>query len=282
MPLVSLLEVANLTVLDPRRARWGQYAEDAVRVLDAVSLSVEQGRTVAVVGETGSGTLSLALALVGLVPAAGGDIRYDGRSLVGLGERRLRPFRREIQVLFSDAFGALPPHQTVARTLQSTAAFAASRRGRDRIGVGLAVERALEKARLSLLARPRRPAELAPDERQRAQLARALLMEPRLLVCHDFTRGLDASLQAALLNRLCDLRDELGLSLLVLTHDLAVADHLASEIHILSRGRIVESGPPDLVTTRPRHEYTRRLVAAALAEPGDRAGEIEAARQSRD
>lgn len=259
---MPLLEVANLTVLDTRRPGWGGHAEDAARLLDAVTFSVEERQTVAIVGENTSGTLPLALALVGLLPAAGGDVRFDGESLVGLGDRRLRPYRRKMQTLFSDAFGALPPHQTIARMLVGARQFAGgSRDQKERI---TEIERAMEKARLSLVTRSRRPEDLDPADRQRAQIARALLMHPRLLICHDFTRGLDASIQAALLNRLADLRDEYGLSLLVMTHDLAVADHLASEVHILSRGKIVESGPPAGVVAEPSHEYTRRLIAAAL------------------
>lgn len=262
---MALLEITNLTVLDVREPGWRGYPEDAPRLLDAVTFSIEAGQTVAVVGENASGTLPLALALVGLLPVAGGDIRYDGESLAGLSDRRLRPFRSRMQVLFSDAFGALPAHQTVARLLLSARRLAGG--GRDRASQIRDIEQAMEKARLSLLTRSRHPAELAPEDRQRVQLARALLFHPRLLICHDYTRGLDASLQASLLNRLCDLRDELGLTLLVMTHDLSVADHLASDIHILSRGRVVESGPPEAIVAAPSHDYTRRLIAAALPRP---------------
>jgi ABC-type microcin C transport system duplicated ATPase subunit YejF len=262
---MPLLEVANLTVLDARRSGRGGYAEDASRLLDAVTFSVEERETVAIVGENTSGNLPLALAMVGLLPAAGGDVRFDGESLVGLSDRRLRPFRRQMQVLFSDAFGALPPHQTIARMLAGARTFAGG--SRERAEHSLDIERAMEKARLSLVTRSQRPEDIDPADRQRAQMARALLMHPRLLICHDFTRGLDASIQASLLNRLCDLRDEFHLTLLVLTHDLAVADHLASEIHILSRGKIVESGRPADILAEPSHDYTRRLIVAALARP---------------
>ncbi|MCB1076762.1 MAG: ATP-binding cassette domain-containing protein [Verrucomicrobiae bacterium] len=259
---MSLLEVANLTVLDSRRPGRDAYAEDATRLVDSVSFALEERQTVAIVGEPAGGTLPLALAIVGLIPAAGGDIRFDGQSLVGLSDRRLRPFRRQMQVLFSDPFGALPSHQTIARMLLATRVFVGGSRARAERARD--IERAMEMARLPMATRSRRPGDLEPSERQRAQMARALLFHPRLLICHDFTRGLDASIQASLLNRLCDLRDEYRLTLLVMTDDLAVASHLASEIHVLSRGKIVESGTPETIASQPNHEYTRRLIAATV------------------
>jgi peptide/nickel transport system ATP-binding protein len=258
---MPLLDVVNLTVLDARRPRWRRFAEEAPRLVDAVTFSVEAGTTTAIAGEDGSGTLALAFALVGIVPTMGGDIRFDGNSLAGLREGRWRPYRRQMQVLFSETFGALPPHQTIGRMLLAARKFAGP--PGDRSAVVADVEGAMEKARLPLATRDYRPGDLDPTIRQRAALARALLFRPRLLICHDFTRGLDAPAQASLLNRLRDLREEMGFGLLVMTHDLAVADHLADRIHVMLRGRFVESSTPNELLANPSHEYTRRLITAA-------------------
>lgn len=258
---MPLLDVVNLTVLDARRPRWRRFAEEAPRLVDAVTFSVEAGTTTAIAGEDGSGTLALAFALVGILPVIGGDIRFDGSSLADLRESRWRPYRREMQVLFAESFGALPPHQTIGRMLIAAQKFA--RTTGNRSAVRAEVEAAMEKARLPLATRDYQPGDLDPAIRQRAALARALLFRPRLLICHDFTRGLDAPAQASLLNRLGDLREELGFGLLVMTHDLAVADHMADRIHVMLRGRFIESSTPDELLSNPAHEYTRRLITAA-------------------
>ncbi len=260
---MALLEVEDLTVIETPPNRWGRVGAEAARVVDGVSFSVPPGQTVAIVGEDHSGTLPLILALLGLARIAGGSARFNEREITGLSERQMRPVRRQMPALFPDEFGSLPPHQTIGRILIGAHASGGGSRGRaERIRE---IERAMDHAGLSLATRHQHPRDLGPADRQRTALARALLQQPRLLILQDFTRGLDPAAQAILWNRLCDLQEELGLALLVITHDLALADHLAPEIHVMSRGRIVDSGPRETVITDPGHDYTRRLIASSIS-----------------
>ncbi|MCB1061726.1 MAG: ATP-binding cassette domain-containing protein [Verrucomicrobiae bacterium] len=259
---MALLEVEKLTVIEPRSPTWGRVGTDPSKLVDGVSFSVPPGQCVAIVGEHHSGTLPLTFALLGLAHVAEGRVVFNDREITNLSDRQMRPIRRQMPALFSDDFGSLPPHQTIDRILIGAHACGGGSRDKgDRIRE---IQRAMERAGLPLSSRHQYPRDLGPGDRQRTALARALLQQPRMLILRDFTRGLDPSLQAVLLNRLSDLKEELGLALLLITHDLAVADHMAPEIHVMSRGKIVDSGPRDSVISDPQHDYTRRLIASAV------------------
>jgi len=263
---VALLDIQNLTIEETRRGRWLQYQGDNPKLIDDLSLSVAPGQCVSIVGEKTSGKLPLVFALQRIIPVTTGRVLFDGEDIHRLSERRFRKIRAAMPVVFPDEFGALDPHRKLRRTLLSTLAVHTGRL--SRIERENRIEKAMERAGANLMLREKLPGEMSPPERQRAALARALLLEPRLLVCLDVTSGLDAAAQASLLNRLSDLRERLNLTLLLITHDLAIADHMSDSIGILSRGRIVESGSPEQIVNHPEHEYTRQLVSSPGAASG--------------
>ncbi len=263
---MALLEVETLTVLSaPGRGRFrvGRSPESPTALLDEISFTVLPGQTTAIVGEGDSGTLPLALALSGFVAPASGRIVFQDQDLTGLRESRRRPLRRQMPLLFADEFGSLPEHLTVARLLVT--AHANGGGSRDKAERLREIERAMDHAGVPHTVREEKPPALSPANRQRVALARALLQHPRLLILHDFTRGLDPAVSAPLVNRLSDLQEELGLSLLLLTGDIALADHLAPVLHVLSRGKIVDSGLRESVISDPQHDYTRRLIQTAVS-----------------
>ncbi len=265
---MALLVVENLTVPSPRPRGRSPLAtrEDPPPLVDDVSFSVPPGQTVAIVGENHDGTLPLALALAGLAPMAAGRVLLEDRDLTAMRERGRRKARRLMPLLFSDELGGLPAHLRVSRLLiHAHANGGGSREKGERVRE---IERAMDRAGLSPALRERVPDELDAADRQRVALARALLQHPRLLILHEFTRGLDPAARASLVNRLSDLREDLGLSLVLLTGDIALADHLAPEIHILSRGKVVDAGPRDRVIGDPGHDYTRRLIEGAVSRFG--------------
>ena len=262
---MALLEVENLTVLSDRHRdrSGGRPGAKPVALVEDVSLAVPPGGTVAVVGEKESGTLPLSFALSGLVRASSGRILFQDQDLSRFRERQWQSIRRQMPVLFADEFDSLPPNLTVARLLASAHANGGgSREKGERIRE---IERAMDRAGVPVSLREETPPALAPVDRQRVALARALLQHPRLLILHDFTRGLDPAARATLVNRLSDLQEDLGLSLLLLTDDIALADHLAPELLVLFRGRVVDAGSRETVISEPQHEYTRRLIQTAVS-----------------
>ncbi|MCP5540837.1 MAG: ATP-binding cassette domain-containing protein [Akkermansiaceae bacterium] len=259
---MALLEIDDLTLTGSLPGRWLRRRAETRTLLDGLSLTVEKGGCTAIVCEEGGGKLPLTLALFRLHPVRSGAIRLDGEDIVPMSERHFhRHVRRRMQGVFPEDFQALNPRMRLEPALRAALALHEPKlQGKDR---ARRIEKAMELAGAPLSLRGRLPGEMSPADRQRGALARALLVQPRLLVGHDITRGLDASEQAEILNRLGDLRDSLGLSLLLMTHDLAVAAHMGDPIHILSRGKPVESGAPESIVHDPQHDYTRMLVAAA-------------------
>ncbi|MCP5433102.1 MAG: ABC transporter ATP-binding protein [Alphaproteobacteria bacterium] len=245
------------------------------RALDGVSLDVNAGECMALVGESGSGKSTLArLALKATAPSAG-RIRYAGKDglvdLADLDGARTRAFRREAQLVFQDPFGSLNPRRTVGETLTEPLAIH---------GIGTREER-LQRARetLGLVRLPadalaRYPHAFSGGQRQRIAIARALMLRPRLLVLDEPVSALDVSVQAQILNLLKDLKDELALTYLFITHDLGVASFMADRIAVLCRGRIVETAPAASLLGNPRHPYTRSLLAS-VADP-DRPLDLDA------
>ncbi|MEU5099216.1 ABC transporter ATP-binding protein [Streptomyces sp. NPDC020996] len=215
--------------------------------LDGVDLTVRQGEAVAVVGESGSGKTTLARCVVGLERPDEGSIEFPGAPA---GPQR-------VQIVFQDPYSALNPGLTVGACLREALA-AAGRPASEVAGLLALVGLPAEHAR-------RRPRALSGGERQRVAIARALAPRPKVLICDESVSALDVSVQAGVLNLLSGLRRDLGLTLLFITHDLAVARQVADRVHVMHRGRVVESGPAHTVLSAPTHPYTRRLLAARPA-----------------
>jgi peptide/nickel transport system ATP-binding protein len=225
-----------------------------------VSFAVAAGECVALVGESGSGKTTIARCVAGLHAPAGGRILLDGEPLAALAAGRTREERRRVQIVFQNPYDSLNPRHRVA---DSIARPARTLRGLSRKEAEAAVARLLDRVRLPARLAQRFPGELSGGERQRVAIARALAADPDLIVCDEITSALDVSVQAAVLELLAELRAELGLALLLITHDLGVVASVADRVLVLENGLVCEQGPVLTLLSHPEHEYTQRLVAAA-------------------
>jgi len=246
------------------RTRAGMFSPDrVVRAVDGVSFSLRAGDVLGIVGESGCGKSTLARLILGLLPASEGEIRVDGRSLAAM-HRRERA--RLIQPVFQDPFSSLNPRQRVldivGLPLAAQGSMAATQR-RERVIEMLA------RVGLSADMADRFPMQLSGGQRQRVAIARALVLRPRIVLCDEPTSALDVSVQAQILNLLAELRRDLGLTYLFISHNLAVVEHIATEVAVMYLGRFVEHAPVEALFGDPRHPYTRALLASVLTpEPG--------------
>jgi len=234
-----------------------------VRAVDHVSFSVPRGGSLAVVGESGSGKSTIACAIVRLLKPASGRIVLDGTDLAALPERRLRPLRRRVQMVFQDPYGSLAPHLTAVEIVAEPLRVAGvkDKTERRRRAAGL-----LDRVGLPATALERRPDEFSGGQRQRIGIARALASEPDLLVCDEATSALDVSVQAEILNLLKDLRDARGLTYILVSHDLAVVAHMCHRIAVMQAGQIVDAFDAEALRAGTfGHPYTRELLAASEA-----------------
>ncbi|WP_185758850.1 ABC transporter ATP-binding protein [Actinomadura hallensis] len=229
---------------------------EAFRAVDGVSLRVAAGESTAVVGESGSGKTTLAMAATGLGPRSGGRVELLGHALDGLSRRRLRDLRPEVQIVFQDPHGSLDGRQSVRSGLREL-----RRLQRERTA-WIDDAALLERVRLSPDLLDRYPHQLSGGQAQRVCIARALLMRPRLIVADEPTSGLDVSVQADVLDLLREVRETTGAALLMISHDLAVVRSVCETVHVMRRGRVVESGPCETVFTDSADAYTRELIAA--------------------
>lgn len=241
-----------------------------VRALAGVSIELQRGRTLAVVGESGCGKSTLARALVRLVDLDSGQVDFDGEDVLSLRGEALRRYNRRVQMVFQDPYSSLNPRMTVGETLGE-----ALRVHRmvppDRVAAR--VTELLELVRLPAAAAARLPHEFSGGQRQRIAIARALSVEPELLIADEVVSALDVSVQAQVLNLLLEMQERLGLSMLFVSHDLRVVRHLAHDVAVMYLGRVVEFGPADDVFGAPKHPYTQALLRAApTLEPGGARG----------
>jgi len=250
-----LLEVADLVVRFP--------GPDGIlrRVVDGVSLAVARGETLALVGESGSGKTTIGRAALRLIEPSAGDVRFRGRSLLGLRGRALRRVRRELQVVFQDPVASLDPRIRAWATVAEGPAIHGLWPRAERRARAVAL---LARVGLDLAHADRLPHELSGGERQRVAIARALAVEPSLIVLDEATSALDVSVQAQVLALLAGVKRERGLAFLFISHDLAVVELMADRVAVLRAGRVVEEGETARVLAHPEHPYTQALVAACL------------------
>jgi oligopeptide transport system ATP-binding protein len=239
-----LLAVEQLKVHFPVRHGpiWGRQ-RGVIRAVDDVSFKIDEGETLAIVGESGSGKTTTARAIVGLAPITAGSILLHGEPAAGLGDAARRAFRRQVQMIFQDPFSSLNPRLTVGQIIAEPLHIFKLHSPSDR--------------RLD-----RYPHEFSGGQRQRIGIARALALQPKLLVCDEPVSALDVSIQAQILNLLLDLQQRLGLAYLLIAHDLGVVRHVAQRVAVMYLGRLVETGPTDAIFRGPRHPYTRCLLSA--------------------
>ena len=250
-----LLEIHDLGVVYRGRGRRKDK-----HALDGVSVRIGAGETLGLVGESGSGKSTLGACVLGLVRPAQGRIIFDGSDITRLSGRDRRALSTQVQAVFQDPYSAFNPHRTIEQTVGETLTNLSSMSRTDRRTriVGM-----LERVGLDRSALEKFPAQFSGGQRQRIAIARALLPEPRLVVCDESVSALDLSVQAQVLNLLLELQRERGLAYLFITHDLSVVRHMSTRIAVLEHGHLVEEGEADEVTDRPTHPYTRRLIAAS-------------------
>jgi oligopeptide/dipeptide ABC transporter ATP-binding protein len=230
-----------------------------VRAVDGVDFELRAGETLALVGESGCGKSTLARALVGLNPITSGSAELDGRPITGLSRAAQRPFRRELQLVFQDPYASLNPRFTIAETLGEALLLHAKATRRT---VDAKVCELLGQVGLDAELRARYPHEFSGGQRQRISIARALAVEPRLLLCDEVTSALDVSIQAQILDLLRSLQQKLGLSYLFITHDLGVVRYIAQRVAVMYVGQIVELRDTESLFESPAHPYTQALLAS--------------------
>jgi peptide/nickel transport system ATP-binding protein len=251
----ALLQVSDLRVHFPIRKGILQRVVGSVKAVDGVSLSIPQGRTLALVGESGCGKTTLGKSLLQLIPSTAGSVQFAGRDLIGSNAARA-----SMQMVFQDPYASLNPKMRVAEILEE--GMSALHIGDDSAARQAHIDELLDKVGLARDSKWRYPHEFSGGQRQRIAIARALAVSPQLLICDEPTSALDVSVQAQILNLLKALQQELGLSYLFITHNLAVVEYLAHEVCVMYLGRIVERGTTAEVLHTPKHPYTQALLSA--------------------
>ncbi|MGQ9660963.1 MAG: ABC transporter ATP-binding protein [Kiritimatiellia bacterium] len=256
---MSLLELRDVKVWFPIKHGILSRTTGHVRAVDGVTLNVEPGETVGLVGESGCGKTTVARVVLRLVPARAGTIVFDGHNLLNLSQHALREVRRHLQIIFQDPFASLNPRMTTLETVTEGLLTYGLIGRREREAVATAL---LQDVGMTPDALYRYPHEFSGGQRQRISIARAIALRPRLVICDEAVSALDVSVRAQVLNLLMDLRERHGLAYLFISHDLGAVRHIADRMAVMYLGRIVEFGPTDAVIDAPTHPYTRALISA--------------------
>ncbi|MCU1528334.1 MAG: transporter related [Frondihabitans sp.] len=251
----ALLRIRNLDV------RYGNK-RTGTTVIKNVSLDLHKGETLSLVGESGSGKTTIGRAVLGLAPVTSGTITFKGKTISNITRDQRRKLARGVQVIFQDPYSSLNPSMTVEDIIVEPMAAAGAPGGRDK------VRQLLDSVGLSADSGRRYPREFSGGQRQRIAIARALALQPEVIICDEPTSALDVTTQARVLTLLKDLQQETGVAYLFISHDLGVVNSISDRIAVLYRGEIVELGTAEQVSHRPEHPYTKRLqMAAPVADP---------------
>jgi oligopeptide/dipeptide ABC transporter ATP-binding protein len=259
-----LLEVENLTKHFPIKRGVFRKTVGQVRAVDGVSFHVNQGESLGIVGESGCGKSTTARAVLRLIEPTGGNIWFDKQDVRRMDKRQLRHLRRDMQIVFQDPYASLDPRRSVGQTIgEPLDVFAHYANKTDREA---RIAYLLEKVGLQPQHAWRYPHEFSGGQRQRIGIARALALNPKLIIGDEPVSALDVSIQAQIINLLEDIQAEFGLSYIIIAHDLAVVEHICDRIAVMYLGRIVEAAPDVELYTSPRHPYTQALLSA-VPEP---------------
>ena len=267
----GVLSVRGLQAGFPIKGGLFERTRGFIQAVDDVSLEIQPGSTLALVGESGCGKTTVGRAILRLVDTQDGEVWFDGQNLTQLSRTQLRPYRRQIQIVFQDPLSSLNPRMRIRDIVAE---------GLNTFGIGASEDERTQLVK-SILARVqldpahmwRYPHEFSGGQRQRIGIARALVVEPRVLICDESVSALDVSVQAQILNLLKSLQSDMGLSYLFITHDLSVVRYLADTVAVMYLGQIVEQGPASKIFRSPQHPYTQALLAAIPSvDPNNRSG----------
>jgi oligopeptide transport system ATP-binding protein len=255
-----LLEVTDLVKHFPiKSGLLFDRTVDHVKAVDGVSFRVDRGETLGLVGESGSGKSTACRAVLQLLKPTSGSVRFDGQEIAGFSRRQMRPLRQQMQMIFQDPYASLNPRKRVGQIVGDPLKLQGLASGAD---LRRRVQELLERVGLSAEHYNRFPHEFSGGQRQRIGIARALVLQPKLIIADEPVSALDVSIQAQIVNLLDDLQDEFGLAFLFVAHDIGVVRHISDRIAVMHDGLIVEQGPADQVCEQPRDDYTRKLLAA--------------------
>ncbi|HIF39815.1 MAG TPA: ATP-binding cassette domain-containing protein [Planctomycetes bacterium] len=256
----AILEVRDLCKYFPMgKSGWRGAGQEWLKAVDGVSFDLHPGQTLGLVGESGCGKSTCARTIVGLYPPTAGTIRFNGNDLGSLSPRGWAPYRRKIQMIFQDPFASLDPRQTVGSILTEPMAIHKLGKPRDR---RLRSMQLLEAVGLNPRHLYRYPHEFSGGQRQRIGIARALALEPEVIICDEPVSALDVSIQAQVINLLGELQQQFNLAYLFIAHDLAVVRHICHRVAVMYLGRVVEVADRDTLFANPSHPYTRSLLSA--------------------
>ncbi len=261
-----LLEVRDLQVYFPfHRGPFYRREKGFIRAVDGISFTVRAGETLGIVGESGCGKSTAARAILNLVRPTSGEVFWEGRPIAGLSDRAMLPFRRQMQMIFQDPFASLNPRMTVGAIVGEPMRIFGLHDARKR---KLETMRILDMVGLNPRFLNRYPHEFSGGQRQRIGIARALAVQPKLIICDEPVSALDVSIQAQVINLLQDLQRQLGLAYVFIAHDLSVVRHISDRVGVMYLGKIVELAPAEQLYKNPRHPYTQALLSAApLPDP---------------
>jgi oligopeptide transport system ATP-binding protein len=276
----TLLEVTDLVKHFPiKRGVLIDREVDQVRAVDGISFSIEQGQTLGLVGESGSGKSTACRAVLQLIKPTSGSVQFEGREIAGLSRRRMRPLRREMQMIFQDPYASLNPRKRIGQIVGDPLKRQGVASGSE---LRKRVQELLDRVGLATEHYNRFPHEFSGGQRQRIGIARALALQPKLVIADEPVSALDVSIQAQIINLLDDLQDEFGLTYLFVAHDIGVVRHISDRIAVMHDGKIVEQGTADQVCEHPRDPYTKKLLSAVpIPDPRESRARREGAGSAR-